>query len=63
MTQSRPELAATAAAYRATILIAQAIDLLDAHGGVPDVTMHLDLALRSLRRHLSSADGAQEPKL
>lgn len=63
MNQNRPELAATAATHRATILIAQAIDLLDAQGGVPDVTMHLDLALRSLRRHLSNDDGTEEPTL
>lgn len=42
---------------RAAALVAEALDLLDAHADCPEATTHLDLALRCMRqRALKSKD-------
>lgn len=38
-----------AAIRRASALLTEALDLLDAHGGPAEATAHLDLALQKLR--------------
>jgi len=38
-----------AALKRATALMTEALDLLDAHAGPPEATAHLDLALQKVR--------------
>jgi len=43
------------AVLRAAMLVTEAMDLLDAHGGPPDAAAHLDLALASLRGAIGSA--------
>ena len=43
------------AVRRAAILVTEAMDLLDAHGGAPDAAAHLDLALESLRQAIREA--------
>ena len=45
-----------AALKRAAQLTAEALDILDAQGAVPDITAHLDLALQLLREELTSPD-------
>lgn len=37
---------------RASSLVSEALDLLDAHGGPAEATAHLDLAIQELRDHL-----------
>lgn len=45
---------------RAAMLVTEAMDLLDAHGGMPEAAAHLDLALASLRRTMSSGSEGQK---
>ena len=46
----------TKAVYRAAMLVTEARDLLDAHGGPPEASAHLDLALASLRQAIRDAE-------
>jgi len=46
----------TKAVYRAAMLVTEAMDLLDAHGGPPEASAHLDLALVSLRQAIREAE-------
>ena len=39
-----------AATQRAQALVAEALDLLDAHKGAPEAAAHLELALQELRK-------------
>ena len=48
------------AVRRAAILVTEAMDLLDAHGGSPEAAAHLDLALASLRQTMSSGSEGRE---
>jgi hypothetical protein len=43
------------AVHRAALLVTEAMDLLDAHGGPPEASAHLDLALMSLRQAIRNA--------
>ena len=43
------------AVLRAAMLVTEAMDLLDAHGGSPEAAAHLDLALASLRQALNGS--------
>lgn len=43
------------AVHRAALLVTEAMDLLDAHGGPPEASAHLDLALVSLRQAIRDA--------
>ena len=62
MARNTPESAGDAAARRAMILIAEAMDLLDAHGASPDAAAHLDLALQCIRRSLSGSSPEEQTR-
>lgn len=47
------------AVRRAVMLVTEAMDLLDAHGGAPEAAAHLDLALASLRQRIGSGGNGQ----
>ena len=49
MTRNSKENRRAAALHRALALVTEAMDLLDGHGGPPDVAAHLELALQGLR--------------
>lgn len=48
------------AVRRAAVLVTEAMDLLDAHGGAPEAAAHLDLALASLRQRISGLDAQSQ---
>ena len=53
MAQKKSDKSGAAAMERATALVSEALDLIDAQGDCPDAAAHLDLALRRLRQKLS----------
>ena len=53
MAGQRDELQQSSALRRAVALVTEAMDLLDAHGGVPDAAVHLAVAQQQMRQALS----------
>jgi hypothetical protein len=53
MDQPNPKEVRSLALNRAMALVTEALDLLDAHADCPDVSTHLDFALRRLRQEIA----------
>ena len=49
MTRTSKEVRRKTAIHRVLALVTEAMDLLDAHDGPPEVAAHLELALQGLR--------------